>query len=319
MARRGVHARRPKARRELRPRGNSPCVERPRRASSCSSSISTPGRLRASAPPPTTSRPRGHRRRRQPRRLADRHRRRGRERADLRHQHRQATPRPAASPLRPPRPVRRPARGVQPGRLEDRNDGMGRDRPHLRRRQRPSAPRVPWARDGRARTYAVEWTRDGKRLLTTGQGATHIWDVRTGRQLLALPTAGDPGISGAWSPDDRQVLTESATGARVWDASTGKLLRTLRTGAPVAELKFSRDGTRLAIGTLTSGRRAQGSGTGPPASSGSSCRRAACEPRSAPTAGSLPACIRNRCPSCTCGRSIRSSCSESHVAASPAR
>jgi WD40 repeat protein/DNA-binding SARP family transcriptional activator len=99
-------------------------------------------------------------------------------------------------------------------------------------------------------TYVAEWTRDGTRLLSTGHDGTRIWDVRTGRQLLALPTAGDPGISGAWSPDDKQVLTETGLGARVWDASTGKLLRTLQTGAPVAELKFSRDGTRLAIGTL---------------------------------------------------------------------
>jgi WD40 repeat protein len=99
-------------------------------------------------------------------------------------------------------------------------------------------------------TYVVEWSRDGKRLLSTDQDGTRIWDARTGRQLLALPTSGDPGISGTWSPDDRQVLTETGQGARVWDASTGKLLRTLQTGAPVAELKFSRDGTRLAIGTL---------------------------------------------------------------------
>jgi WD40 repeat protein len=99
-------------------------------------------------------------------------------------------------------------------------------------------------------TYVVEWSRDGKRLLSTGQDGTRIWDARTDRQLLALPTSGDPGISGTWSPDDRQVLTETGLGARVWDASTGKLLRTLQTGAPVAELEFSRDGTRLAIGTL---------------------------------------------------------------------
>ncbi|TML83337.1 MAG: hypothetical protein E6G09_08780, partial [Actinobacteria bacterium] len=99
-------------------------------------------------------------------------------------------------------------------------------------------------------TYVVEWTRDGKRLLSTSYDGMRIWDARTGRQLLALPPGGGPGESGAWSPDDKEVLTETGLGARVWDASTGKLLRTLQTGAPVTELKFSPDGTRLAIGTL---------------------------------------------------------------------
>jgi WD40 repeat protein len=99
-------------------------------------------------------------------------------------------------------------------------------------------------------TYVVEWSRDGKRLLSTSYDGMRIWDARTGRQLLALPPGGGPGESGAWSPDDKEVLTESGLGARVWDASTGKLLRTLQTGAPVTELKFTPDGTRLAIGTL---------------------------------------------------------------------
>jgi WD40 repeat protein len=77
-----------------------------------------------------------------------------------------------------------------------------------------------------------------------------IWDLRTGRQLRFLPEGGGPGESGAWSPDDKEVLTESGLGAPVWDASTGKRLRLLATGAPVTDLVFSRDGGRLAIGTI---------------------------------------------------------------------
>jgi WD40 repeat protein len=100
-------------------------------------------------------------------------------------------------------------------------------------------------------TYVVEWTRDGTGLLSTGHDGMRIWDIRTGRQLLPLlPEGGGPGESGAWSPDDKQVLTETGLGPRVWDASTGKQLRLLATGAPVTELVFSRDGRRLAIGTI---------------------------------------------------------------------
>jgi len=48
-------------------------------------------------------------------------------------------------------------------------------------------------------TYGVQWSRDGRRLLSTGHDGTRIWDVRTGRQLLALPPGGGPGRSGTWA------------------------------------------------------------------------------------------------------------------------
>jgi WD40 repeat protein/DNA-binding SARP family transcriptional activator len=99
-------------------------------------------------------------------------------------------------------------------------------------------------------SYVVEWSRDGSRLISTGHDGMRIWDLRTGRQLRALPEGGGPGESGAWSPDDKEVLTESGLGAPVWDASTGKRLRLLATGAPVTDFVFSRDGRRLAIGTI---------------------------------------------------------------------
>jgi WD40 repeat protein/DNA-binding SARP family transcriptional activator len=100
-------------------------------------------------------------------------------------------------------------------------------------------------------SYVVAWSRDGRRLLSTGHDGMRIWDPRTGRQLLPLlREGGGPGESGAWSPDDREMLTESGLGAKVWSASTGKQLRLLATGAPVTELVFSRNGDRLAIGTI---------------------------------------------------------------------
>ena len=99
-------------------------------------------------------------------------------------------------------------------------------------------------------TYVAEWSRDGTRLISTGHDGMRIWDVRSGRQLRAFPEGGGPGESGAWSPDDKEVLTESGLGAPVWDVSTGKRLRLLATGAPVTEMVFSRDGRRMAIGTI---------------------------------------------------------------------
>ena len=99
-------------------------------------------------------------------------------------------------------------------------------------------------------TYPVAWSPDGTRLLSTAPDGTRIWDTRTGRQLLALPPSGGPGLSAAWSPDGTQVLTESGIGPPVWDASSGERLRTLETDAASGDLAFSRDGSRLAITTV---------------------------------------------------------------------
>jgi WD40 repeat protein len=115
-----------------------------------------------------------------------------------------------------------------------------------RRLRRPLRGHKP----GSLGTFVVEWSRDGRRLLSTAHDGMRIWDVRTGRKLLALPPGGGPGGSGAWSPDDKKVLTESGQGPQVWDASTGRKLRLLATGSVVTGLVFSRNGRRLAIGTI---------------------------------------------------------------------
>ena len=99
-------------------------------------------------------------------------------------------------------------------------------------------------------TYPVGWSPDGARLLSMAADGTRIWDVRTGRQLLALPPRGGPGVSAAWSPDGAQVLLESGLGAQVWGASSGKWLRTLATSAASSDMQFSRDGSRLANTTI---------------------------------------------------------------------
>jgi WD40 repeat protein/DNA-binding SARP family transcriptional activator len=100
-------------------------------------------------------------------------------------------------------------------------------------------------------TYAVEWSPDGTRLLAMGPEGTRIWDPRTGRRLVTLPpVAPGPAPSATWSPDGRQVLTESGIGVLVWDASSGERLRTLETDTAASELALSRDGSRLAIGTI---------------------------------------------------------------------
>jgi WD40 repeat protein/DNA-binding SARP family transcriptional activator len=99
-------------------------------------------------------------------------------------------------------------------------------------------------------SYPVAWSPDGTRLLSMAADGTRIWDARTGRPLLKVPPLGGPGVSAALSPDGAQMLLESGLGPQVWDASSGKWLRTLATSAASADMKFTRDGSRLASTTL---------------------------------------------------------------------
>jgi len=99
-------------------------------------------------------------------------------------------------------------------------------------------------------TYSVEWSADGKRLLSFGKSGARVWDVASGRPLVRTQDAPGPGVAAAWSPDEKQILTEGGDGPLVWDAATGRMVRTVEAGAPIEDIAFSRDGTRLALTTV---------------------------------------------------------------------
>jgi WD40 repeat protein len=99
-------------------------------------------------------------------------------------------------------------------------------------------------------TYSVEWSADGKRLLSFGKSGARVWDVGSGQLLARTKDAPGPGVAAAWSPDGTQILTEGGDGPLVWDAATGKMVRTVEAGAAIEDITFSRDGTRLALTTV---------------------------------------------------------------------
>jgi WD40 repeat protein/class 3 adenylate cyclase len=103
---------------------------------------------------------------------------------------------------------------------------------------------------GERRTYPVAWSPDGERIMAMAQDGTRVWEANTGRVLVTLPPTGGPGVTAAWSPDGAQVLVEGGSGPTVWDAQTGERMRELTIGQPNLGLAFSRDGSRLAIGSI---------------------------------------------------------------------
>jgi WD40 repeat protein len=101
-------------------------------------------------------------------------------------------------------------------------------------------------------TSAV-FSQDGTRLLTASNDrVARIWDVASGRLVLALQ--GHAGIvsKAAFSPDGQFVVTASWDGtARVWEEATGDLVAVFKGHAgPVLSAAIGQDGRHV----VTAGR-----------------------------------------------------------------
>ncbi len=75
----------------------------------------------------------------------------------------------------------------------------------------------------------------GTRLaISTWGGAVTVWNLRTAKSVLSLPTAPSGVSYLAYSPDGRYIVTAllNETG-QVWDATSGQLLRVDQTSAPM--------------------------------------------------------------------------------------
>jgi len=64
----------------------------------------------------------------------------------------------------------------------------------------------------------VDWSPDGRRLLTAGPGGVRVWDASTG-EMFGAPLQGE--MSARWSADGRFIATRrDRNAAFVYDAST---------------------------------------------------------------------------------------------------
>jgi tetratricopeptide (TPR) repeat protein len=96
----------------------------------------------------------------------------------------------------------------------------------------------------------AEFSPDAARLVTAVlDGTAWVWDVESGRPLLAQPLGQGGWLASArFSPDGTRIATASQDGtAGLWDAQTGRSLSQLKRDKPVPFLsaEFSSDSQRV--------------------------------------------------------------------------
>jgi WD40 repeat protein/tRNA A-37 threonylcarbamoyl transferase component Bud32 len=104
---------------------------------------------------------------------------------------------------------------------------------------------------GRPRNLAIRciaFSPDGTRIARGTHGVAKIWDIRTGREVLALVGHTDEVLSVAFSPDGAHLATGSRDQTvKVWHARPVQDSPVLKAhSAPVNCVVFSPDGIRLA-------------------------------------------------------------------------
>ena len=99
---------------------------------------------------------------------------------------------------------------------------------------------------------SAAFSPDGRRIVSVGpDNLLRIWDVATGRELLALKGYTGSVLSVAFSPDGRLIAAGDYDGKlKLWDATMGLELQTLKKQTTsVLSVSFSPDGTRIASGS----------------------------------------------------------------------
>ena len=99
---------------------------------------------------------------------------------------------------------------------------------------------------------SMEFSPDGRQILTAAHSTGHIWDAGTGRQLTPPLKHQFPVVAAHFSPDGKRIVTASGDKtARFWNAQTGEpLTEPMKHNALLNSAEFSPDGTRIVTGSL---------------------------------------------------------------------
>ena len=115
------------------------------------------------------------------------------------------------------------------------------------------------ASPNRAAFIGIQFTPDGKNVVTKGNDGVHLWDLEKQQPVYRLSQRDvhESLESPVISPDGKILATGSERDVTLWDAGTGRELRRLRGGSDVVEhgmhptLAFSQDSKSIASGART--------------------------------------------------------------------
>jgi WD40 repeat protein len=95
--------------------------------------------------------------------------------------------------------------------------------------------------------HSVQFSPDGKRIVTGSYDNAKIWDASSGKLLHSLEGLTSGPVSAEFSPDGKSIVTASRDNtAKIWDAASGKLLHSLEGHTLyVHSAKFSPDGKSI--------------------------------------------------------------------------
>jgi WD40 repeat protein len=142
-----------------------------------------------------------------------------------------------------------------------------------RDRQRRGTARIWEARTGRlvkslphtGQVYTVEFSPDGRHVLTCSDGGSFVWDVEKGAMLLELARQHSGGYYAAYSPDGSRFVTANWDRTiRVWEAETGRPVSPPMGHATVWCLAFSPNGGYVLTGGEDQTARVWDAQTGQP-------------------------------------------------------
>ncbi len=99
--------------------------------------------------------------------------------------------------------------------------------------------------------HTLRFAPDGSKIVAARGGDARVWDVQTGREILALPQETRTQAAD-WSPDSRTLASVGEDGyARLWDTTTGEETRpALEHLGPLRTVAFHPDGFYLVTGGL---------------------------------------------------------------------